>query len=154
MKQTIRQLILFLVVVCTGFSLAACNDEDDIDIFVGRTWKVSNFFGPAGPVYSKVEDLKVLERANSFYIKFENSTTFIGRTLDKEFNGTWSVDLKKRTISLRLKNTGNPTDAISRQMINSMTNSVSYRGDYNYLNLVDKDGAYILFYPYKNESDK
>ena len=148
MKQVICILSLLLIVVCTAFSFVACNDEDDIDIFVGRTWKVSNFFGPAGAVYTHIDELKTLEGTNSFYIRFENATTFTGRTLNKEFSGTWSVDLKAQTISLYFRNTGNPNDAISKQMIKSITNTRAYRGDYNYLNLVDKDGAYILFYPY------
>lgn len=150
----IRKIFLPLFIVSIGLVAGACNDEDDIDIFVGRTWKVSNFFGPAGAVYTNVEDLKILERQNCFFIKFENSTTFTGRTLDKAFSGTWSVNLKTRRISLRFSNAVTPADAISKQMINSITNTVSYRGDYNYINLVDKDGAYVLFYPYKNESDK
>ena len=140
-----------MFVVCIGLLAGACNEEDDLDIFVGRTWKVSNFFGPTGAVYTKVEDLKTLERKNSFYITFDNATTFTGRTLDKEFKGTWSVDLKKRTISLRVNGTGNPADAISRQFMESIANTVSYRGDYNWLNLVDKEGSYILFYPYRLE---
>ena len=130
----------------------ACNEEDDISIFVGRTWKVSNFFGPAGAVYTKTEDLDVLTKANCFYIKFESSTTFTGRTLNKAFSGTWSVDLKTRRISLRFNNAVSPTDAISKQMVKSVMETVSYRGDYKYLNLVDKDGAYILFHPDKNKS--
>lgn len=144
-----RKIFFPLFIVCIGLLVGACNEEDDIDIFVGRTWKVSNFFGPAGPVYTHVEDLQVLERENSFYIKFENSSSFTGRTLDKEFTGTWSVDLGSRTISFRLNKTLAPADALSRQFIKSLQEAVSYRGDYNYLNLVDKDKAYILFHPYK-----
>ena len=151
MKFISRKIFFSFFVVCIGLLAGACNEEDDLDIFVGRTWKVSNFFGPTGAVYTKVEDLKTLERKNSFYITFDNATTFTGRTLDKEFKGTWSVDLKKRTISLRVNGTGNPTDAISRQLMKSIANTVSYRGDYNWLNLVDKEGAYILFYPYRLE---
>lgn len=149
MNSIWQKICVPLFVVCIGLLTGACNDEDDIDIFVGRTWKVSNFFGPAGPVYSNVEDLKVLERENSFFIKFEDSSTFTGRTLDKDFRGTWSVDLEKRTISLRIDGTVTTADAFSKQLIKSLKDAVSYRGDYNYLNLVDKDKAYILFHPYK-----
>ena len=149
MNSIWQKICVPLFVVCIGLLAGACNDEDDIDIFVGRTWKVSNFFGPAGAVYTKVEDLQTLERENAFYIKFEDASTFTGRTLDKTFSGTWSVDLEERTISLRLNGSVNPTDAISKQLIKSIKDAVSYRGDYNYLNLVDKDKAYILFHPYK-----
>lgn len=152
-SSLIRKILFPLFVVCIGLMAGACNEEDDISIFVGRTWKVSNFFGPAGAVYTKTEDLDVLTKANCFYIKFESSTTFTGRTLNKAFSGTWSVDLKTRRISLRFNNAVNPTDAISKQMVKSVMETVSYRGDYKYLNLVDKDGAYILFHPYKNESE-
>ena len=146
-----RKIFFPLFIVCIGLLAGACNEEDDIDIFVGRTWKVSNFFGPAGPVYTKADDLKVLEQENCFYIRFESSSKFTGRTLNKEFSGTWSVDLEKRTISLRLNGTMTPTDAISRQFIKSLNEAVLYRGDYNYLNLVDEDKAYILFHPYELE---
>ena len=150
--RLINRIISFILIVAgIGFTLVSCNDEDDIDIFVDRTWKVSNFFGPAGPVYTKTDDLNVLNQENCFYIRFESSSKFTGRTLNKEFSGTWSVNLKERTISLRLNGTIAPTDAISRQFIKSLNEAILYRGDYNYLNLVDEDKAYILFHPYELE---
>lgn len=148
MKRITRILFLLSAVVCLGFSFVACNDEDDIDIFVGRTWKVSNLYGGSNlPVLSE-EQAKTVAKDGAFYLKFENSTTFTGRTLDKDFSGTWSVDLKKRTISLRFRDKGNPTDAISKMVIQAIEKAVAYEGDYNYLKLREAEAPYILFRPY------
>lgn len=148
MKQTIHIIFLILIVMCTGFSFVACNEEDDIDIFVGRTWKVSNLFGASNRPVLTEDQAKVIAKEESFYLKFENRTTFTGRTLDKDFTGTWSVDLKKRTISLRFHDTGNPSDALSNMAIKAIQRAVSYDGDYNYLKLKEVEGPYILFRPY------
>lgn len=150
MKRTIHLFpLLLLAVLCAGLSLASCNEEDDIDIFVGRTWKVSNLFGASNrPVLSE-EQAKTIAKEGAFYIKFENRTGFTGRTLDKNFSGTWSVDLKERTISLRFKETGNPSDQLSKLVIKSIQNAVAYDGDYNYLKLKEAEAPYILFRPYE-----
>lgn len=147
-SSLIRKIFLPLFVVCIGLVAAACNDEDDIDIFVGRTWKVSNLFGATNrPVLSE-EQAKTIAKDGSFYIKFDSRTEFKGCTLDKNFSGTWSVDLKKRTISLRFRDTGNPSDQLSKMVIKAIQNAVAYDGDYNYLKLRDAEAAYILFRPY------
>ena len=148
MKQVIHILSFILIVVCIGFSFVACNDEDDIDIFVGRTWKVSNLFGASNRPVLNEEQAKTIAKEGAFFLKFENRTAFTGRTLNQSFSGTWSVDLKKRTISLRFRDTGNPSDAISKMVINALKNTVSYDGDYNYLKLKDAEAPYILFRPY------
>ncbi len=141
--------ILFPLLLCViGLLAGGCNDEDDIDIFVGRTWKVGNLFGASNrPVLSE-EQAATVAKEGTFYITFENRTDFKGRTLDKNFSGTWNVDLKERTISLHFKDTGNPTDALSKLVINSIQNAVAYEGDYNHLKLKEKGTPYILFRPY------
>lgn len=151
MKQTIRQISLFFVVAVVAsvtLSLVACNEEDDIDIFVERTWKVSNFFGASDrPVLSE-EQANEVAKEGTFYIKFESRETFSGRTKDKNFNGTWSVDLKERTISLRVKDTGGASDRLSNMLIQAIQKTTSYEGDYKYLKLKEIEEAYILFRPY------
>lgn len=150
MKRTIHLFpLLLLAVLCASFSLFACNEEDDIDIFVGRTWKMSNLFGVSNrPVLSE-EQAKTIAKEGAFYIKFESRTEFKGCTLDKNFSGTWSVDLKERTISLRFRDTGNPSDALSKMVIQALQRAVAYDGDYNYLKLKEAEGPYILFRPYE-----
>ena len=151
MKQTIRQLSLFLVVAAVAsaaLSLVACNEEDDIDIFVGRTWKVRNFFGASDrPVLSE-EQANEVAKDGTFYIKFESREAFSGRTKDKNFSGTWSVDLKERTISLRVKDTAGATDRLSNMLIQAIRETTSYEGDYKYLKLKEMEGAYLLLRPY------
>lgn len=144
----IRKIFLPLFVVCIGLLAGACNDEDDIDIFVGRTWKVSNLFGASNRPVLNEEQAKTIAKEGAFYIKFENRNEFKGCTLDKNFSGTWSVDLKKRTISLRFRDTGNPSDALSKMVIKAIQQAVSYEGDYNYLKLKEAEAPYILFRPY------
>lgn len=147
-SSLIRKIFLPLFVVCIGLLAGACNDEDDIDIFVGRTWKVSNLFGASNRPVLNEEQAKTIAKEGAFYIKFENRNEFKGATLDKNFSGTWSVDLKKRTISLRFRDTGNPSDALSKMVIKAIQQAVSYEGDYNYLKLREAETPYILFRPY------
>lgn len=147
-SSLIRKIFLPLLVVCIGLLAGACNDEDDIDIFVGRTWKVSNLFGASNRPVLNEEQAKTIAKEGAFYIKFENRNEFKGCTLDKNFSGTWSVDLKKRTISLRFRDTGNPSDALSKMVIKAIQQAVSYEGDYNYLKLKEAEAPYILFRPY------
>jgi len=147
-SSLIRKIFLPLFVVCIGLLAGACNDEDDIDIFVGRTWKVSNLFGASNRPVLNEEQAKTIAKEGAFYIKFENRNEFKGCTLDKNFSGTWSVDLKKRTISLRFRDTGNPSDALSKMVIKAIQQAVSYEGDYNYLKLKEAEAPYILFRPY------
>ena len=147
-SSLIRKIFLPLFVVCIGLLVGACNDEDDIDIFVGRTWKVSNLFGASNRPVLNEEQAKTIAKEGAFYIKFENRNEFKGCTLDKNFSGTWSVDLKKRTISLRFRDTGNPSDALSKMVIKAIQQAVSYEGDYNYLKLKEAEAPYILFRPY------
>ena len=147
-SSLIRKIFLPLFVVCIGLLAGACNDEDDIDIFVGRTWKVSNLFGASNRPVLNEEQAKTIAKEGAFYIKFENRNEFKGCTLDKNFSGTWSLDLKKRTISLRFRDTGNPSDALSKMVIKAIQQAVSYEGDYNYLKLKEAEAPYILFRPY------
>ncbi len=147
-SSLIRKIFLPLFVVCIGLLAGACNDEDDIDIFVGRTWKVSNLFGASNRPVLNEEQAKTIAKEGAFYIKFENRNEFKGATLDQNFSGTWSVDLKKRTISLRFRDTGNPSDALSKMVIKAIQQAVSYEGDYNYLKLREAEAPYILFRPY------
>ena len=147
-SSLIRKIFLPLLVVCIGLLAGACNDEDDIDICVGRTWKVSNLFGASNRPVLNEEQAKTIAKEGAFYIKFENRNEFKGCTLDKNFSGTWSVDLKKRTISLRFRDTGNPSDALSKMVIKAIQQAVSYEGDYNYLKLKEAEAPYILFRPY------
>ncbi len=133
-------------IVCCIFLLCSCNNEDDMNIFVGQTWKISNIFTANSKPISE-EDWKTLTASEDrFYIKFENSTSFSGRTLTQEFSGTWNVDLRNRTISFTLKNTGNPSDKLSKQVIESLQRISSYEGDYNYMRFIEHESpAYILF---------
>lgn len=138
------KLFCAVLLVFPFLLMNGCNEEDEMDIFVGRTWKISNLFNAKGAPLSP-EKGEALAKEGSFYIKFETETTFIGRTQTQEFNGTWSVDLKKRTISLRFREGTNPADALSLQVIEALQRVVSYEGDYNFLKLKEADSpAYVL----------
>ncbi len=142
--STLQKFFYAVLFVFPFLLLNGCNEEDDVDIFVGRTWKISNLFNAKGAPLSP-EKGEALAKEGSFYIKFETETTFIGRTQTQEFNGTWSVDLKERTISLRFKEGAKPADPLSLQVIEALQRVVSYEGDYNFLKLKEADSpAYVL----------
>lgn len=147
MNLSLKRIYLSLFVACIGLLVGACNDEDDMDIFVGRLWKIGNLYDVQGKPL-KEDESKILSRENSFYIKFENNHIFTGRTFEKNFSGSWDVDLKKRTIYLRFTDTGNPTDALSKKVIERLGKSASYEGDYKFLKLKEENSsAYILCRP-------
>ncbi|MBQ8593970.1 MAG: DUF4847 family protein [Bacteroidaceae bacterium] len=146
--KTIRYTFLCLIWVCLTCNLTGCNDEDSIEIFVGRTWKISNLFDAQGKPLEPDEGKIVGDNNDAFYLKFETATTFVGKTREKNFSGTWSVNLKNHQIELTFKNTGNPTDALSKQVVTSLQRVDKYDGTYTYLKLEESDSpAYILFRP-------
>lgn len=150
MKTTNFRYIIRLLLCTLPFFITSCNDEDEADIFIGKTWKITNLFASQNKPITTEEEAKTLNNSSeSFYIKFDNESTFSGRTLKESFNGTWTVDLNKRTISFILKNTGNPTDALSKKVIQSIKNTIKYEGDYHYLRFNEEGSAYMLAVPAK-----
>ena len=148
-KQVKKTLRWFVTVICIIPLICACTSEDDVDIFVGKTWKLSNFFSANNkPATTESELQEILASNSSFYIRFDNTTAFYGRTKTQNFTGTWSVDLKKRTIQMKITNSGNPQDALSKRMIEAIEKTTSYKGDYNYLQLKEASpsSAYMQFW--------
>ncbi len=140
----------WLALCCICLLAIACNEEDDADIFVGRTWKIGNLFGANGRPVLTEEQANTVAKDNCFYISFESLTNFTGRTLDKNFSGTWKVDLESRKLTLTFKDTGNPSDALSKQVIKALQNTASYEGDYNALKLKEAEStAFVLCRPYQ-----
>ncbi len=144
----IYRIFILGLVACSALLFGACNDEDDIDIFIGRIWKIGNLYDVQGNPLNDEEGKVLASKDNTFYIKFDHNGLFTGRTLDKNFSGTWSVDLKDRHISMRFTDTGNPTDALSKRVIERIKQISAYEGDYRYLKLKEKESsAYILCRP-------
>lgn len=148
-KRGIRRLSHWMALCCICLLAVACNDEDDASIFVGRTWKIGNLMGANNRPVLTEEQAATVAKENSFYIRFESLTSFTGRTLDKEFYGTCKIDLGNQKLSLTFKNTGNPSDNVSKLVIRALQNTASYTGDYNVLNLKEAESsAYVLCRPY------
>jgi hypothetical protein len=133
--------------------LAACSSEDSIEgIFINKVWRLSTIMEGSknGSIYaSDSEEQKTISEseAGCFTISFLPNT-FSVRTLKNSYNGTWEVDGKKQSISFSFTNlTTDPSDVVSKRMINIMKNAVKYSGDSNTLTIQPQSGAYLLLYP-------
>ena len=90
MKKRVIQICLsVMTVICLLPLICACDSKDDVDIFVGKTWKLSNFFAANGKPATTEDELKeILASNSSFYIRFDNTTSFWGRTKTETFTAS------------------------------------------------------------------
>lgn len=144
-------LLLMTVLLC------CCKVEDDIQgIFVGKTWKLSNFCS-AGKDWK--HDLVPMltpaqvDEANTegkFQISFGDGT-FSGIGSTATFSGTWRAESDGNTFSVRVTYiSGTDQSELGREFISHFTNATYYLGDYNSLKIFyDEKKNFVLFRPLK-----
>lgn len=144
------------------FTLAGCNDSDDvIAIFTGKTWKLNAIFysGKEDRSYWVNKDGTPNEKAfeeslrkkneKGFTVKFEGAQvddvitgTFTGVGYNSTFTGNWSCNANSRQITISSFETkGSDSDVLAKAFVNAMKNVISYtNSDTNNLHLDFKDG--------------
>lgn len=151
-------LLLFLLLPL----LSGCDNEDDvIEIFTGKTWKLSRLTnkGSNAQFYPGLwnNDNKAMEESlkklynqpNTFTLNFEGTeldgelmgTTVNGQGISSSINGTWKADGDSGSLSISVKATGAAeSDALAKAFIAGLQNVYKYEGDANSLTLYFKDG--------------
>ncbi|WP_418696903.1 DUF4847 family protein [Bacteroides sp.] len=160
MKRIIKNISCLLFVLSLLPVLSGCDNEDDlIEIFAGKTWKLSRLttkdssqrFLPN--LWNNEKDynssMDALNKENTFTLNFEGSeldgelmgTTFTARGINATVTGTWKADGKDHTFSLYIEHTtGSESDALAKAFIAGLQNIYKYEGDASSLTLFYKDG--------------
>ncbi|MEL5893649.1 DUF4847 family protein [Bacteroides sp. GD17] len=158
MKRIIRNISYLLFVFALLPVLSGCDNEDDvIEIFTGKTWKLSRLTteGSSAPFYSGLwssdeamnASLKAFDVAANFTLVFQGSeldgqllgTKFNAQGIKESLEGTWNIDGKSLTFS-EMKTDGSENDPLGKAFINGLQNVYKYEGDTNSLTLYFKDG--------------
>lgn len=147
-------LLLALLPLCMG-----CNNEDDIiEIFTGKTWKLSRLTikDSSERFHADIWDsdaaykssLNALEQKGTFTLTFEGSevggeitgTNLSGKGIKATISGTWSVDGKKKTLRFSIKAVPSETDPLAKAFLAGLEKVESYDGDVHSLTLFYNDG--------------
>lgn len=147
-----RKISLLLAITFIVTLLSGCNNTENVnDLVAGKTWRLSCFYSKDG---SKLIDRypnanKILmDNMNGFYLQFYDNNTFNGKGINCSFSGTWRGDGKSNYFSVNITQlSGTETEQIATDFINSIRGIVSYKSDYNNLELFYKNkNEYMTFY--------
>ncbi|MCD8091674.1 MAG: DUF4847 domain-containing protein [Bacteroides sp.] len=160
MKRIIRNISCLLLVLSLLPVLSGCDNEDDlIELFAGKTWKLSRLTTKGSNqrflpnLWNNEKDydssMNALNNENTFTLNFEGSelngelmgTTFTARGISATVTGTWKADGKKHTISLYIDHTtGSESDPLAKAFIAGLQKIYKYEGDASSLSLFYDDG--------------
>lgn len=148
---------LLMLAVLLGF--CACNNEDDVmEIFNNKTWKLSRIATEKGKeqFYQGLWNNETEEKASRELLKAEGNFTldFNCAEVNGEVTGTVNVrgvksaihdatlkiDGKEHTISIGGKPAGTESDKLAKVFVSGVQNVFKYEGDTHNLTLYYKDG--------------
>lgn len=154
---------LFIMVIAI-LSLSSCNNEDDvIEIFTGKTWKLSyisedgknimwNFWGNNDIAYQS--SMTALQNPSNFTLDFNGTNlngitggSFNGKASSAVISGQWSADggSNKLTISNVTPRTNTDADAyIGNAFLTGIRNAKRYGGDNSHLYIYYEEGQRTL----------
>lgn len=162
MKRIIRNISYLLLVFSLLPILSGCNNEDDVvEIFTGKTWKLSRLTDKDssdrfyqglwnGDKTAQNKSLSLLNNEeNTFTLSFEGSeingelmgTTVSGRGVNSSFSGTWSADGKSNSMTINIKSSGSESDVLAKAFIAGLQKVYKYEGDANSLTLFFDDNG-------------
>lgn len=161
MKRIIKNISCLLLVLSLLSVLSGCDNEDDlIELFAGKTWKLSrlttegskaqfiDFWNNDPKAMEKSMDL-LYNNESTYTLNFEGSeldgelmgTTFTARGINATVTGTWKADGKDHTISLNIeRTTGSESDPLAKAFIAGLQNIYKYEGDASSITLFYKEG--------------
>lgn len=162
MKKTIRNIAnLLLVLSLLPLTCGCLNNEDDvIEIFVGKTWKLTRLttkgssarFLPGlwNDEATYNQSMERLDAASNYVLNFEGielngeltNASVNGRAINRTLDGTWQVDGVKKTLTISVKGAGAAeTDPLAKEFINGLGKVSRYDGDSQSLTLFYEEGS-------------
>lgn len=153
----IERLFILLAVVLT---LTACNNEDDVmEIFTGKTWKLTRLTTEGSSIRflaglwdnenSYNNSMERLNSAGNYILNFYGDTqsseliepTFNANGISARItNGTWKADGISQDLTLNGKITGSESDPLAKEFMKGLLLVYKYEGDNRTLTLYYKDG--------------
>lgn len=148
---------LFIMVIAI-LSLSSCNNEDDvIEIFTGKTWKLTyisedgvhdwwDFWG--GDNKAKGEFIQLLQNNKKYCTLTFNGAdvngvtggSFGGQAISATISGQWSADGKSNKLTISSKTSGTESGAVGRAFIGGIENAKRYGGDNSHLYIYYEEG--------------
>lgn len=173
MRQKFKIIGYLVFIVALLPVLGGCNEEDDIvEIFTGKTWKLSyigaegthvqyNFWGEKGmnsdnPAFTK--SMGLLKEEGNFTLTFRGSEligdtpggSFQGKVTNGSISGTWKANGKDQSLNIYI--TGNvpaEKDVLAKNFLTGLTNAFRYEGDSQSLLIYYHDGNSVKFMGFK-----
>ena len=153
----IERLFILLAVVLT---LTACNNEDDVmEIFTGKTWKLTRLTTEGSSIRflaglwdnenSYNNSMERLNSAGNYILNFYGDTqsseliepTFNANGISARItNGTWKADGISKDLTLNGNITGSESDPLAKEFMKGLLLVYKYEGDNRTLTLYYKDG--------------
>jgi len=148
--KTYARITPIILLITTLFFLSGCNNEDDvIDIFTGKSWKLSyisleNYYSTPFDFWNGDADafetsMKLKDVAQNFTIEFTGGLTntgsyggvFNGRAVNSTVSGYWTADGQtKKLVFKDVKWSGTETDVYAWAFVRGISqNVISYSGD-------------------------
>lgn len=170
MKKLIKNISYLLLVLFMLPVFSGCNNEDDVvDIFTGRTWKLT-FIAAEGSTKqfdfwngnetARKSSMDALALKSTFILNFVGSDLseftggqFTGQGIKAAITGDWKAngETNKLTVS-GMRTTQSETDALAKAFITGLQNAIRYEGDNNNLYIYYKEGQttkFLALHPHK-----
>lgn len=153
----IERLFILLAAVLT---FTACNNEDDVmEIFTGKTWKLTRLTTEGSSIRflaglwdnenSYNNSMERLNSAGNYILNFYGDTqsseliepTFNANGISARItNGTWKADGISKDLTLNGNITGSESDPLAKEFMKGLLLVYKYEGDNRTLTLYYKDG--------------
>lgn len=167
MKKYMIPCLRLLLMAVTVTVFAGCNNEDDvIDIFTGKTWKMTfiaaegsnkqfDFWG--GNETQRENSMKALAQSGNFTLEFVGSdlgsTTggeFDGHGIQANVSGGWTANGKSNDLVLsNFKASRNETDALGKAFATGLQNAFRYEGDNQNLYIYYTENGNVKFMAFR-----
>lgn len=165
--QTYRYTsLLRALLLCLPLLFGGCSSDDDVlDIFTGKTWKLSyisaegnhkwiDLWGDNAEAYQN--SMKLLAAEGNFILSFSGSETadavagtFNGQGVKVKLNGSWRAHASGRKLSLALQNAGSESEVLARAFLSGLQNAFRYGGDSENLFIYYQEGQVTRFMGFK-----
>lgn len=174
MKRNILYTLQLLAFIFITTSLGGCNNEDDvIDIFTGKTWKLTfiaaaddsnkgddkqfDFWG--GNQTLRANSMKARAQSGNFILEFVGieltninggGGEFEGHGVLANVSGSWTANGKSNDLVLgSLKFTRNETDVLAKAFVTGLKNAFRYEGDNQNLYIYYTENGNVKFMAFR-----